>query len=188
MSEIISRPIGTLRQRMLDEMRTRQFAEKTQNDYIRHGKALTDLIDRSPATATPDDLRAPQVRQRQEGVQPPTMNSGVSALRFFFTFVCDAPSGARRRHSRHPGDGWPCQARHDGPLRPRCEPHPARGDEPARSTDDGEAAGLSRHRGPSIARGRGCPPQLVALGVTPTGDERHRELQDRGSRRPSRAL
>ena len=95
MNEILSRPISPLRQRMLDEMRIRQFSEKTQSDYIRHVKALADLIDRSPASATPDDLRAFQVRQRQSGVQPPTMNSSVSALRFFFTFVCDRPELGR---------------------------------------------------------------------------------------------
>jgi len=95
MNEILSRPISPLRQRMLDEMRIRQFSEKTQSDYIRHVKALADLIGRSPASATPDDLRAFQVRQRQAGVQPPTMNSSVSALRFFFTFVCDRPELGR---------------------------------------------------------------------------------------------
>lgn len=95
MNEILSRPISPLRQRMLDEMRIRQFSVKTQSDYIRHVKSLADLIGRSPASATPDDLRAFQVRQRQAGVQPPTMNSSVSALRFFFTFVCDRPELGR---------------------------------------------------------------------------------------------
>ena len=80
MSEIISRPISPLRRRMLDKMSIREFSEKTRSDYIRHVETLTRFIGRAPDTATPDDLRAFQVRQRQEGVQPPSMNSAVSAL------------------------------------------------------------------------------------------------------------
>ena len=88
---ISRRPISPLRRRMLDEMSIRQFGDKTQADYIRHVVTLTRFLDRSPDTATGDDLRAFQVQQRQSGVQPPTMNSVVSALRFFFTFACDRP-------------------------------------------------------------------------------------------------
>ncbi len=97
MSEITSthptgpRPISRLRQRMLDELAIREFGDKTRDDYIRHVKTFTAFIGRAPDTATPDDLRAFQAHQRQTGVQPPTMNSAVSALRFFFTFACDRP-------------------------------------------------------------------------------------------------
>ena len=89
------RPISPLRRRMLDEMSIREFGDKTQADYIRHVETLTRLIGRSPGTATPDDLRAFQARQRATGVQPPSMNSAVSALRFFFTFACDRPDLGR---------------------------------------------------------------------------------------------
>ena len=100
MNEITSRPISPsrepraispLRRRMLDEMSIRQFGEKTQADYIRHVETLTRFIGRAPDTATPDDLRAFQVHQRASGAQPPTMNSAVSGLRFFFTFACNRP-------------------------------------------------------------------------------------------------
>ena len=64
---------------MLDEMALRAFSDKT----------LSLFIGRSPDTATTDDLCAFQARQRLDGVQQPTMNSTVSALQFFFTFVCD---------------------------------------------------------------------------------------------------
>ena len=90
-TSVSPRPISPLRRRMLDEMNIRQFSDKTQADYIRHVETLTRLIGRSPGTATSDDLRAFQARQRAMGVQPPSMNSAVSALRFFFTFACDRP-------------------------------------------------------------------------------------------------
>ena len=95
MSETTARPISPLRRRMLDEMSIRQFGDKTQSDYIRHVETLTRCIGRSPDTATPDDLRAFQTRQRATGVQPSSMNSAVSALRFFFTFACDRPDLGR---------------------------------------------------------------------------------------------
>jgi integrase/recombinase XerD len=85
------RPISPLRRRMLDEMSIRQFGEKTQADYIRHVETFTRFIGRAPDTATPDDLRAFQTHQRASGAQPPSINSAVSGLRFFFTFACDRP-------------------------------------------------------------------------------------------------
>lgn len=87
----VQKPISPLRQRMLDEMALRAFTDKTQNDYIRHIKTFTAFIGRMPDTATSDDLRAFQAHLRQSGVQPPSMNSCVSALRFFFKYACDQP-------------------------------------------------------------------------------------------------
>jgi len=37
-----------------------------------------------------------QVHQRESGVQPPTINGSVSALRFFFTVTLDRPDLSRR--------------------------------------------------------------------------------------------
>ena len=49
------------------------------------------LVRSSLETATGEDLRRYQVHQVERGVQPPSMNSAVSALRFFFTYACDRP-------------------------------------------------------------------------------------------------
>ncbi len=89
------KPISPLRRRMIEDMTVRGFAEKVQNDYIRHVKNFTIFLGRAPDTATSEDLRAFQLHQRENGVQPPTMNGAVSALRFFFTFVCNEPDMAR---------------------------------------------------------------------------------------------
>ena len=77
------KPIGYLRRRMHEDMSVRRFSEKTRYDYIRHVEALARFLGRSPDTATAEDLRAFQVDQVEQGTQPPTMNSQVSALRFF---------------------------------------------------------------------------------------------------------
>ena len=89
------KPISPLRRRMIEDMIVRGINEKTQNDYIRHVKNFTIFIGRSPDTATGEDLRAYQLHQREAGVQPPTMNATVSALRLFFTTTCDQPDMAR---------------------------------------------------------------------------------------------
>ena len=88
-------PISPLRRRMIEDMTVRGFGEKTQNDYIRHVKNFTIFLGRSPDTAEGEDLRAFQLHQRENRVQPPTMNSTVAALRFFFTTTCDRPEMAR---------------------------------------------------------------------------------------------
>lgn len=90
-----TKPISPLRRRMIEDMTVRGFGEKTQDDYIRHVKNFTIFLDRSPDTATPEDLRGFQLHQREQGVQPPTMNGAVSALRFFLVTTCNQPEMAR---------------------------------------------------------------------------------------------
>ena len=90
------RPVSALRARMIEGMRVRGFSEKTRNDYIRNVRAFAAFVGRSPDTATAEDLRRFQLHQAQTGVQPPSINSAVSALRFFFTVTLDRPDLARR--------------------------------------------------------------------------------------------
>ncbi|MGK2923777.1 MAG: tyrosine-type recombinase/integrase [Methyloceanibacter sp.] len=90
-----AKPISPLRRRMIEDMTVRGFGEKTQSDYIRHVKNFTIFLGRSPEMAEGEDLRKFQVRQREQGVQPPTMNGAVAALRFFYTTTCNRPEMAR---------------------------------------------------------------------------------------------
>uniref|UniRef100_UPI001F414E7E tyrosine-type recombinase/integrase n=1 Tax=Acidocella facilis TaxID=525 RepID=UPI001F414E7E len=54
------------------------------------------FLGRSPDTATADDVRRFQIEQRDSETPVPTMNSIVSALRFFFTITVDRPELARK--------------------------------------------------------------------------------------------
>ena len=90
------RPVSALRERMIEDMTVRGFSEKTRSDYIRNVRAFAAFIGRSPDTATAEDLRRFQLHQTQTGMQPPSINSAVSALRFFFTVTLDRPDLARR--------------------------------------------------------------------------------------------
>ena len=56
---------------MIDDMSVRKFTPDTQREYIR------------------------AVKLTQDGVQPPTMNATVTALRFFFKVTVDKPETAR---------------------------------------------------------------------------------------------
>jgi integrase/recombinase XerD len=88
-------PISPLRARMIEDMSMRKFGEKTQNDYIRHVKTFSTFLGRSPHKATPEDLRRFQVHQSKTGVQPPTINGSVAALRFFFRVTLGRPEMSR---------------------------------------------------------------------------------------------
>jgi len=89
-------PVSPLRQRLIDDMNMRRFSRETQRNYLRDIGRLATFLGRSPDTATADDLRRFQIEQQEGGVPVPTMNSIVSALRFFFTQTLDRPDLARR--------------------------------------------------------------------------------------------
>src|SRR4029077_20202276 len=95
-SDTSPRPVSPLRARMIEDMTVRGFKEDTRRDYVRHVRAFAAFIGRSPDTATAEDLRLFQLHQIQTGMQPPSINSAVSALRFFFTVTLDRADLARR--------------------------------------------------------------------------------------------
>src|ERR671913_1942508 len=88
--------ISPLHQRLIDDMNLRRFSRETQRNYLRDIGRFATFLGRPPDTATADDLRRFQIEQQEDGVPVPTMNSIVSALRFFFTHTVDRPDLARR--------------------------------------------------------------------------------------------
>ena len=88
--------VSPLRQRLIDEMEMRRFGRETQRNYIRDVGRFATFLGRSPDTATAEEVRRFQVEQHDQGVSVPTMNSMVSALRFFFTQTLDRPDLARK--------------------------------------------------------------------------------------------
>ncbi len=89
------KPISPLRRGMLDDMTMRRFTPDTQRDYIRSVKKLAAFLGRSPDTATAEDLRAFQLHLTATGVRPPTINTIVTVLRFFFKVTLDRPEITR---------------------------------------------------------------------------------------------
>jgi integrase/recombinase XerD len=88
-------PISPLRQRMLDDMNVRRFSPDTQREYIRAVKRLAAFLGHSPDTASAEQLRAFQLHLTESGARPPTVNTTVTALRFFFKVTLDRPETTR---------------------------------------------------------------------------------------------
>src|SRR3982074_3658325 len=76
--------------------RSKTFSPDTQREYVRAVKRLAALLGRSPDSAIPEALRAFQLHLTETGVQPPTINAAVTALRFFFKVTLDRPETTRR--------------------------------------------------------------------------------------------
>ena len=104
MNDLVSiSAITPLRQRLIDDMEVRRFSRETQRNYIRDIGRFATYLRRSPDTATAEEVRRFQIEQLDSGVPVPTMNSIVSALRFFFVYTIDRPDLARRLiRAKHP--------------------------------------------------------------------------------------
>jgi integrase/recombinase XerD len=86
----------TLRERFVADMTVRGFTDKTRKDYIRTVAGFAAFLERSPSTATAEDIRRFQIQQSERGMNAPAMNSAVAALRFFFNHTVDRPDLARK--------------------------------------------------------------------------------------------
>jgi site-specific recombinase XerD len=89
-------PVSPLRQKLIEDMNMRHFSAATQRNYIRDVGRFASFLRRPPDTATTEDVRQFQLAQSEAGVPVPTLNSVVSALRFFFTNTVDRPDLARK--------------------------------------------------------------------------------------------
>ncbi|HSR85339.1 MAG TPA: site-specific integrase [Streptosporangiaceae bacterium] len=85
-----------LRERLIEDMTVRGFTDKTRKDYVRTVAGFADFLERSPSTATAEDIRRFQIHQSECGMNAPAMNSTVAALRFFFNHTADRPDLARK--------------------------------------------------------------------------------------------
>lgn len=83
MSQTIAAP-SELRQRMIDDMRMRKFADKTQTDYLRAVRNFAGYLHRSPDTATDEELRNYQLYLVDHGISPVSLNTTITGLKFFF--------------------------------------------------------------------------------------------------------
>jgi len=85
-----------LRQRMIDDMTLRKLSPKTQTQYLRTVVKLTRYLNRSPDTATAEDLRLFQLHMVEQGVSSITINSTLSGLKFFFEHTLDRPETLKK--------------------------------------------------------------------------------------------
>lgn len=95
--------ITLLRQRMIDDMRMRKLADKTQTHYIRAVRQLAQFLKRSPDSATVEELRRYQLYLVDHGISPVSLNATLTGLKFFFDItVGDTERMARMQPVRVP--------------------------------------------------------------------------------------
>ena len=87
--------ISPLRQRFIEDMHLRKLAPATQASYIRAVKKLSLFLNRSPHTATPEDLRRFQLQMVNDGVSATTINATITALSFLFSVTLDRRDALR---------------------------------------------------------------------------------------------
>ena len=83
--------VSPLRQRMIDDMRMRKLAPKTQTGYIRAVRQFSRFLRRSPDTATLEDLRGYQLQLVDQGISPISLNAAITGLKFFFEVTLGRP-------------------------------------------------------------------------------------------------
>ena len=76
--------ISPLRQRMLEDMASRQLAKGTQIGHIRACKRFAAWLKRSPETTTVDEVRLFQLHLMETGTSIQTRNRTMTGLRFLF--------------------------------------------------------------------------------------------------------
>ena len=91
--------LSPLRQRMLDDMRMRCLAPKTQNHYLRAVRRFAAFLGRSPDTADVEDLRRYQLHLVDHGVSPVSLNAAITGLKFFFDVTLAHPELMARMQS-----------------------------------------------------------------------------------------
>ena len=91
--------VSPLRQRMVEDMRMRTLAPKTQTAYIRAVRKFAKFLGHSPDTATDEDLRRFQLDMVDKGTSPITLNATIVALNFLFTVTLGRPEAMAKMQS-----------------------------------------------------------------------------------------
>jgi integrase/recombinase XerD len=93
--------VSPLRQRMLEDMRMRRLAPKTQTAYIRAVRRFAAYLGRPPDSATVEDLRNFQLHLVDHGISPTTLNATITGLKFFCEITLDHPELMARMQAVH---------------------------------------------------------------------------------------
>jgi integrase/recombinase XerD len=77
-------PVSPLRQRMIEDMKSRKLGAHTQRSHIHSCKRFAAFLKRSPDTATAEDIRLFQLHLAETGVSICNRNRIMTGLRFLF--------------------------------------------------------------------------------------------------------
>ena len=95
--------ISPLRQRMTEDMNARKLSVGTQKGHIRACRRFAAFLQRSPDTATPEDIRQFQLHLSETDVSIITRNRTMTGLSFLFRVTLRRPDlGAEIYHIGEP--------------------------------------------------------------------------------------
>jgi site-specific recombinase XerD len=81
---------------MIDDMRLRKLADKTQSHYLRAVRQFSLFLGHSPDRATLEDLRRYQLHLVDQGISAISLNAAIIGLKFFFDVTLDHPQLMRK--------------------------------------------------------------------------------------------
>src|SRR5260221_14704857 len=79
-----TRPVSSLRQRMIEDMNSRKLGAHTQRSHIYSCKRFAAFLKRSPDTATFEDVRLFQLHLAESGMSICNRNRIMTGVRFLF--------------------------------------------------------------------------------------------------------
>jgi integrase/recombinase XerD len=76
--------MGVLRQKMIEEMKLRNFSERTQQCYLSAVVGLVKHYRRSPDQLTQDEIRAYLLHLKERGLSASSRNVAISGMKFSY--------------------------------------------------------------------------------------------------------
>jgi integrase/recombinase XerD len=76
--------MGALRQKMIEEMKLRNFSPRTQQCYVSAVVGLVKHYRRSPDQLTQDEIRAYLLHLKERGLSASSRNVAISGMKFFY--------------------------------------------------------------------------------------------------------
>lgn len=76
--------MGALRQKMIEEIRLRNFSPRTEQSYVSAMVGLAKYYRRSPDQLTQDEIRCYLLHLKERGLSPSSRNVAISGMKFFY--------------------------------------------------------------------------------------------------------
>jgi integrase/recombinase XerD len=76
--------MGALRQKMIEEMKLRNFSHRTEQSYVSAIVGLVKHYRRSPDQITQDEIRSYLLHLKERGLSPSSRNVAISGMKFFY--------------------------------------------------------------------------------------------------------
>jgi integrase/recombinase XerD len=76
--------MGVLRQKMIEEIRLRNFSPRTEKSYVSAMMALAKYYHQSPDQLSQEQIRAYLLHLKERGLSPSSRNVAISGMKFFY--------------------------------------------------------------------------------------------------------